>query len=55
MLNKQNFDYFLKALEITEIIVSMFAISPTLGILAGGAIVAYLFVLINNNQNGEDE
>ncbi|HEY9851623.1 MAG TPA: hypothetical protein V6D28_19285 [Leptolyngbyaceae cyanobacterium] len=55
MLNKQNFDYFLQALEITEITVSLFTISPILGILAGGAIVAYLLLVIKNNQNGEDE
>lgn len=55
MLNKQNFEYLLKALEITEIIVSMFAISPTLGILAGTGILIYLLLLIKNNQNGEEE
>ncbi|MCL1469758.1 hypothetical protein [Argonema antarcticum] len=55
MLNKQNFEYFLKALEITEIIVSLFIIAPNLGILAGGAILAYLLLLIKNNQNGEEE
>ncbi len=55
MLNKQDFECFLKALEITEIIVSLFTISPALGIVAGGAIVAYLLLLMKNNQNREDE
>lgn len=55
MLNKQNFECFLRDLEITEIIVSLFAISPSLGILAGGAILAYLLLPIKNNQNREEE
>ncbi|MBE9229017.1 hypothetical protein IQ264_26775 [Phormidium sp. LEGE 05292] len=55
MLNKQDFECFLKALEITEIIVSLFAISQILGILAGVAIVAYLLLLMKNSQNREDE
>ena len=55
MLNKQNFECLLKALEITEIIISLFAISQSLGILAGGVILAYLLLLIKNNQNGGEE
>lgn len=55
MLNKQNFESFLRALEITEIILSLFTISPTLGILAGAGILVYLLLLIKNNQNGEGE
>lgn len=53
-MNKKDFDCFLKALEITEVLVSLFVISPILGTLAGAAIFGYLLMMINN-KNREDE
>ncbi|MBD2005807.1 MULTISPECIES: hypothetical protein [Cyanophyceae] len=55
MMNKKNFDCLLKALEITEIVLALFAFSQPLGIAAGTAILGYLYLMPYNNENDEDE
>jgi hypothetical protein len=53
-MKRKDLDGFILALELTEIIVSLFAFSPPLGILAGAAIVCYLYLMSKENDNNED-
>ncbi|MEW5858200.1 MAG: hypothetical protein AB1861_12590 [Cyanobacteriota bacterium] len=55
MMNKKDFNCFIKALEITQIVVALFAYSQPLGIAAGAAIFGYLYLMPNNEENDEDE
>ncbi|MCL1468043.1 hypothetical protein [Argonema galeatum] len=48
-------DCFLKAVEITGIVVGLFTYSQPLGIAVGAAILLYLYLMSNNDQNKEDE
>ncbi|MBD2087117.1 hypothetical protein [Coleofasciculus sp. FACHB-542] len=51
----KDFNCFIKALEITQIVVALFAYSQPLGIAAGAAILGYLYLIPNNDENDEDE
>lgn len=48
-MKRKDLKYFIQALELTEIVVSLFVFSPPLGIAVGAAIVYYLY-LISDNQ-----
>jgi hypothetical protein len=52
----KDFDCLIKALEITQIVVALFAYSQPLGIAAGAGILGYLYLMpYNNEENDEDE
>jgi hypothetical protein len=48
-------DCFLKAVEMTGIVVGLFAYSQPLGIAVGGAILFYLYLMSNNDENKGDK
>lgn len=54
-MNKKDFDCFLKAVEITGVVVGLFAYSQPLGIAAGAAIVLCLYLMSKNDENENDE
>lgn len=55
MVNQKDFDYFIQALEITEILVSLFAISQPLGIAVGVVILTYLYLMSKDDENREEK
>ncbi|GAB4209121.1 MAG: hypothetical protein Fur006_68610 [Coleofasciculaceae cyanobacterium] len=51
----KDFDCFIQSLEILGIILSLLAYSQPLGIAVGAAIIGYLCLIVNDDENDEEQ
>lgn len=54
-MNQKDFDCFIQALGLTDIILSLVTFSLPLGIIAGAAIVSSLCLIIYDNDKDNDD